>query len=80
MAEPRRVVRRKPRWTCPCGETSVEDGTEQIIVRGKGWRKAYQFIVCGRCNTPMRYAPNVVWETNSGARYDTRQYLRGGEE
>lgn len=76
----RRIVRRTADTRgCSCGETSLEITAEEVIVRGKGWRKAYQFIVCGSCNEPMRYAPNVVWETTSGARYDTRQYLKGAD-
>ena len=66
--------------TCSCGATTAEHEGGDLIVRGPGWLKESRSIRCGKCPGEIPFAPRVVWETSTGARYSTREYLREGQD
>lgn len=88
MNEKRRVVRRRPapkapaaaRESCGCGEVSVTFEGDLAVVRGKGWQKEYQWVVCSSCRDQVRYSPQIAWETSAGERFTTKGYLGGSGE
>jgi hypothetical protein len=76
---PPKKTERPGATSCGCGKTSIEPEGEQLVIRGGGWLKESQWVVCGGCQEALRYSPMIVWETDSGARYTTREYVRGGD-
>jgi hypothetical protein len=77
----RKIVRGTPRAEipCTCSATSVKHEDGSLVVRGPGWVKENRSIRCGKCPWEYPFAPRVVWETGTGARYTTRGYVRGEE-
>lgn len=64
---------------CSCGKVSVESEGTDVVIRGGGWIREYQWVMCRECDAGIRFAPRLVWETESGDRYTTREYIREGE-